>query len=211
MRIKIVALTAVVAWVAACIPAIQALETDPCLKNPGEGWHHYSWSGPKHWESSDFPVTVVIDPGMNERQQTEVARAARWWNLKLGFNAFKVIRPSPFDFFVITLLRPERVVAVTQVDEDFINDNPDVLGVTATDLFSSTFSYVPMGLRWDEINVFYNSDEWTVRHEFGHALGLGHDDDNPESLMFPTRSGRAPGADVEQQDLEYVRSQLTCH
>jgi predicted Zn-dependent protease len=68
-----------------------------------------------------------------------------------------------------------------------------------------------MGLRWDEINVFYNSDEWTVRHEFGHALGLDHDDDNPESLMFPTRSGRAPKIDVEQQDLEFIRSQLTCH
>jgi hypothetical protein len=42
-------------------------------------------------------------------------------------------------------------------------------------------------------------------HEFGHILGLEHDDD-PASVMYPSLQ-RAPGT-IEVADLGYVRTQL---
>lgn len=138
---------------------------------------------------SRVPVTLTVDPSA-EQWRDLVVTAVDWWGPQL-------LRLVPND-------APTDTIIVA---------HPDMIGGAVTNLSVDMLTCEAANA---VVVLPVVPDEWAARmvaHELGHVLGLDHDPDMPESVMYPTT---APGtyfatlADRERLRIRYQGHITTC-
>lgn len=154
-----------------------------------------------HWNLADVPILVNINSEFTPVETDIIVQAVHSWNEEVGFDLFRLAE-SPEDRFIRT-----HSIFIQKVDSI-----PRRNGLTILGLCYSYFSYAGIAPRVRHsitnvrIEVIENKDQTeflrTIRHELGHAIGLGHDH-NRDSLMYP-RMDHTEGA-LEERDRAVVR------
>ena len=143
--------------------------------------------------AADGPVIIRVEnhaPG-----RWPVAGAVAMWNARLH-----AVRLQ------IGLCLPD--VECVKVREVPDATDPDLIGVTSTPLFG--LGPTEIDLVATQVGLGAEARTWTIRHEFGHALGLDHRS-KPTDLMAPEWSPGVMAAvpdheEITEVDSRYARS-----
>ncbi len=157
--------------------------------------------GERRWRTEAFPLQVQIREGLPTCQHHIVQQAAAWWESRTSRNLF-VLRAVRDDAPAVHGLPPYGVIAV--------NDTPlakpgsvDEVTRHSSKLDKSILHSVDMRIAKGRCDTQLGQE---VRHEFGHALGLGHalrDDLLMYDLAVPSAQG------LTLDELQWVTNQVS--
>lgn len=181
-----------------------------CVVTPVQGTTHYSplinkHGNPFHWKSIDFPIQVFIDPSIPTIHQEAAYRAEEFWDRIVGSDVFHV-QHAPRDFPMFLGILRQKTVTFQSIELGK-NQYGDIRGLAEIYLYTGARGQegeIVCAQVWldDDIDDLQRAVRVSI-HEFGHVLGLRHDPNDQDSIMwFETR----PGQILQEEDLEYVRS-----
>ncbi|HSD63678.1 MAG TPA: matrixin family metalloprotease [Ignavibacteriaceae bacterium] len=138
------------------------------------------WNG-RHWNKNSYPLKVFIQTSdskyYNPLYKNYIEYAFKVW--EKADNRISVIFVSTSDSGDVIIKFVNNLMK--KYDENF-------LGLTETDfnkLKSITKAYVQLSLlKFDSTKIADGEMKATIIHEIGHALGLGHSD-NDKDIMYP--------------------------
>lgn len=138
------------------------------------------WNG-RHWDKNSYPLNIYIQKSDSRYYKPEykdyVKYAFKVW--EKADNRISVVFVSSQDSGNIVIKFVNNLMK--KYDENF-------LGLTETDfdkLKSITKAYVQLSLlKFDSTRIADGEMKATIIHEIGHALGLGHSD-NEKDIMYP--------------------------
>lgn len=119
-------------------------------------------------------VRVAIEPKADATWGSEIVAALMFWNAIVGRELLTVVDITG---------SPDLIVVI-----DALPDNH--AGVTMAWYHPITGEIGQAAIAIDE-RVRKDSAYRVIIHEFGHALGLAHDEDDPQSVMYPTAADGA--------------------
>lgn len=156
----------------------------------------------QRWAPEDFPIDVVVDLTMNQEYQRATEAAVEGWNRILGFRALTIRKYTPLRLPIDSPERGQISVAERELGE---NEYQVRLYGSARNRFSSVglMRYVRISL---DPGIPTEAQLPVLIHEFGHALGLRHDEESPYSIMFPSIDDTICQA-IQAEDVEAVRQQ----
>jgi len=175
-----------------CAP--YAVASDTCISDSSQALMNTK-GFPLHHKTSSFPLIVYIDDSVPMNYRVAIQRAADTWNTLIGQEVFTFDITAREDFTIIPVISgdPANETALAYTKLRLIE--------VGTGRIASLMILVRSGLPY-RIDTL----ERVLFHEFGHALGLAHDEHDPLSVMYPniTKSSLV----VRNADIRYVRSQV---
>lgn len=160
-----------------------------------------------HWHLTRFPLSVYATSSVPRRVVTQIKLSIEWWNEIIGYKVFEFYSPvdlqtmpidEDFDI-VVNVKNLGMMVPREGYRKIYVYGDATLIPESA---FSGTIQRVEINI--DDSLTLVNRIFWTLAHEFGHALGLNHDN-NEGSLMFwncDLSSHR-----IETRDIQYIREQ----
>lgn len=130
-------------------------------------------------------VRVAVDPTARAVWGAEIDASLMFWNAVVGRELLTLVEMSE---------APDLIVVI-----DALPDNH--AGVTMAWYHPVTGEIGQAAIAIDE-KVRKDSAYRVIIHEFGHALGLAHDDDDPQSVMYPTANDG--GWFLREDDATYI-------
>lgn len=173
----------------------QYLTTDPCK----EGVYMPAAGLPASWYEVEFPLALLIHEELPEDVKDAIIIAAAKWNRHLGFEAFTAYTISEAEYQMLPYVKGQIRINFSEVPMAIEHLAETVhawtlfeyRGVLRIDL--SLLHYVMEHSNWYE----------TMLHELGHALGLGHDNEDKESIMFPRNVKNRQF--IRSNDVKYIQ------
>lgn len=151
------------------------------------------------WQDHEYPLTLLIHSELPEDIRDVIIIAASKWNAHLGFEVFEAY-----------LVREEEWVDLgyskRQVRINFSEVPLPINHIAETIHIWNLFDY--RGVLRVDISILHyimGHKYWyeTMLHELGHVLGLGHDNEDKGSIMFPqTRKNRQF---IRSNDVKYIQ------
>lgn len=131
-----------------------------------------------HWQAEALPLMVILDEDMSD-WEADIEFAVSLWNRVIGSPIFV------YGGIEDTSMFPEKptggLIVVRKADP---NSYPHVQ--LRYDQESGNLISAPVRL---PAGVYSQYRLRTAAHEFGHVLGLGHDEKLPQSVMYPSVHG----------------------
>lgn len=158
--------------------------------------------GYRHWPLASFPLEVRVDSSMDPRYIQGTQAAVDHWNSLVGRR-----------FLYVTLHEGDVWERANSIDVRERN-----LGRSTRDRRVWGLNSPTVGGDGRIIRSLVEFDEGLpddaifeiALHEFGHALGLQHDEEDRDSIMFPYVS-RAGNQSVRPEDIEAIQQMLPGH
>lgn len=171
------------------------INPDPCeqgLPNPVLG-------APATWYAEEYPLRLIIHAEVPEDLRDAIIIAASKWNTHLGFEAFEAYLITEEESQNLRHVKGNILINFSEVPLEIhhiaetvhVWRMMDYIGVLRVDI--SILHYVMGHNYWYE----------TMLHELGHVLGLGHDNEDKGSIMFPrTQKSRQF---IRANDAKYIQ------
>ncbi len=135
-----------------------------------------------HWRQEQFAIKVLVNSEIGEEIYAgSLTSAVNEWNEQMGGEP--IFSLARFDKETHRYKCGEIYVEIKDVQtQKYIKENHTGFAIGNT-LYDGTFctSYIALDLG---LNVDYYQQ--VFMHELGHALGLTHDENNKNSVMYPT-------------------------
>lgn len=165
-------------------------------------------TGRYYWYPREAPIPVFIDTRINQDARFAIEHSIDIWNSLIGWEVFEyssVELPFTPTQGEPAVEPPYGNIYVYMTELGFISPTEVYLGITTR--FSE--SALVLGIRSCTVRFDddLSPDEWLFvsLHEFGHVLGLEHDDDI-NSIMF--RFALASNGNVQDADVDEIRNML---
>ncbi len=165
-----------------------------------------SEQGNNIWQSDSFPIHITIDCDIEQYKKEQIILAIEQWNNVVGFNVF-IWQEEELENYIFygQIREPEQNnIFVLQAELGYDVNNRNILGLT-TNYYTNNQIYIKSSIvQFDE--ELANDDFYHVAlHEFGHALGLRHDQGDISSIMFP--HALSSFGMIKIEDILYIRNQ----
>lgn len=163
-----------------------------------------------HWSSEDFPLSVRVDvSSFSQEERERIFEVAEHWNLVIGEPIFEASEID-LDLYILRgnlLEASPGEIFVQETELGLSGGGGRVLGITEyhTGGYSLDFTQFNNSVILLDNDTSYEDLFVVAVHEFGHALGLGHDGD-ANSVMY--RYALESGGVIMDDDIEYIRNQL---
>lgn len=150
------------------------------------------------WGREDLPIKLVIHDDANLHMpglRVGATKALRWWNTAAGFPLFEELgerttENTSGNFIVFSEADPSSEDTAAYADMVYTNGAITAGGIRCTK---------------DKINALPKQElVRAISHALGHALGLKHDESEPESVMYETIVEGKPTLTVA--DLETLKA-----
>ena len=136
---------------------------------------------PNWWNRSSFPLQVYTDSNLPDRYVVGVEKAVLAWNTAVE-REFIVINT---DVYNRPVSHERGSIHIRTIDLEDTHPGQKKLGDARRTISRSTGVVRSVLVRLDtDITDTYLVP--TITHELGHALGLSHDDNSPQSIMYPS-------------------------
>ena len=160
-------------WILRVLLLIVALVGTSCLPPPPavvDGGSIQVNSGDLHWESSDFPIWLLIDDQLPLTYQTATLDAANNWNDALGVQVFEAVLydhslPAP---------RQDGFIVVKMKELGASARHTRLMGLARAHVHKNT-SHMRIGQVWFDEDLPRHLLLIIMEHELGHSLTLAHD------------------------------------
>lgn len=168
------------------------------IENEGNGFH----------ESQSFPLTVNIDSDISTARISAIIAALEHWNREVDAQVFiwRVVDLERFIFYGFICQPQENEIFVFESELGRTVNDEILLGLTTNYYFVTNQNQIQSSTVQFDPDLELENVYTVALHEFGHVLGLSHDEDSWTSIMFPHALNSL--GFVEDVDVAYVRSQF---
>lgn len=159
------------------------------------------------WPPNSFPIRVYIDSDIEESKKQEIISAIEQWNSIIGFDVFSWTTSNLENYIFYGQIRePERNnIYVLQTELGLDIDDREILGLTSNYVEPGRENYMRSSMVQFDEELAIDDLYYVALHEFGHVLGLKHDQNDISSLMYPYVLSSF--GIIKPEDLLYIRNQ----
>lgn len=160
------------------------------------------------WNRDSFPLQVKIDMDISESRRQNIIFAMEEWNRVIGTDVFawEMVDLERYVFYGQICEPEENTIFVFETELGNDVEDRILLGLTTNFYFSNQQHRIKSSLMQFDEDLELSDIQYVALHEFGHALGLSHDEGNISSVMYP--HVLSSFGSIESSDVFYIRNQL---
>jgi len=161
-----------------------------------------------YWAKDSFPVKVFADDSFSNEELNYINLAIENWNKSVGNTVFIQYSSKPVEgvSLVKTVLPGEPLGRCAK------SIALDVNGITGRIKTSTVLlDTIDVQIPGNEDIYYINTASVyiaVVTHELGHALGLLHNEHDPNSVMYPIISSESTQTQLTELDVVSIRSMM---